>query len=105
MPTMPKDYYEVLSVSRTATSEEIKKSYRRLAREKHPDVNAHRRDEAEAEFKEIGEAYSVLSDDGKRSRYDQFGHAGVNGMPGGGGGGVDFGGGLGDLFEVFFNGG
>lgn len=102
---MPKDYYEVLNVSRTATAEEIKKSYRRLAREKHPDVNAHRRDEAEAEFKEIGEAYSVLSDDQKRTRYDQFGHAGVNGMPGGG---VDFGGmggGLGDLFEVFFNGG
>jgi molecular chaperone DnaJ len=101
MATMARDYYEILGVSREATADEIKKSYRRLAREKHPDVNAHRREEAEAEFKELGEAYAVLSDDQKRARYDRFGHEGVNGA-----GGVDFGsGGLGDIFDVFFGGG
>jgi molecular chaperone DnaJ len=95
-----RDYYEILNVSRTATQDEIKKAYRKMAREHHPDVNAHRRDEAEAAFKEIGEAYAVLSDEQKRARYDQYGHAGLNG------GDVDFSGvgGLGDLFEVFFNG-
>jgi molecular chaperone DnaJ len=97
---MTKDYYEVLGVERTASADEIKKAYRKLAREFHPDVNHHRREEAEARFKEIGEAYNVLSDDDKRARYDRFGAEGVNG--------VDFGGvgvgGLGDLFEVFFNG-
>jgi len=99
---MAKDYYETLGVSRTATTEEIKKSYRRLAREHHPDVNADRREEAEAQFKEIGEAYNVLSDDQKRARYDRYGEAGLNG----GGADVDFGnvGNLGDLFEVFFSG-
>jgi molecular chaperone DnaJ len=97
---MATDYYEVLGVSRTATADEIKKAYRRLAREHHPDVNAHRRDEAEAHFKEISEAYGVLSDEEKRARYDRFGPEGVNG------GGVDFSGvgGLGDIFEVFING-
>ena len=99
---MTKDYYEVLGVSRTASADEIKKAYRRLAREKHPDVNAHRREEAEAEFKEIGTAYAALSDEEKRARYDRFGPEGVNGPAGG----ADFsGGGLGDLFDVFFNGG
>ena len=99
---MAKDYYETLSVSRTATTEEIKKAYRRLAREHHPDVNAHRREEAEAHFKEIGEAYNVLSDEQKRARYDRYGEAGLNG----GGADVDFDnvGNLGDLFEVFFSG-
>lgn len=97
---MPKDYYEVLGVSRTATADEIKKAYRKLAREHHPDVNAHRRDEAESHFKEIGEAYNVLSDEDKRARYDRFGHAGLNGGDSDFGAGV---GGLGDLFEVFFS--
>lgn len=102
---MPRDYYEVLSVERTATAEEIRKSYRKLAREHHPDVNPHRQEEAEAMFKEIGEAYGVLSDEQKRARYDRFGHEGVSGGAGGPGG-VDFGAGvgLGDLFEVFFGG-
>lgn len=62
-----------------ASSTEIKTAYRKLARENHPDVNAHRRDEAEAAFKEIGEAYGVLSDEQKRAMYDQYGHAGMNG--------------------------
>src|SRR5687768_17372233 len=99
---MARDYYEVLGVSRTASDDEIKKAYRRLAREHHPDVNPDRRTEAEAQFKEVGEAYAVLSDEQKRAAYDRFGHAGVNG-----GAGVDFSGGaggLGDLFEVFFSG-
>jgi molecular chaperone DnaJ len=98
---MTRDYYEVLGVSRGASADEIKRAYRRLAREHHPDVNHDRRDEAEAQFKEIGEAYAVLSDPDKRARYDQYGHAGVNG----GGAGPDFGANLGDLFEVFFGGG
>lgn len=99
---MARDYYEVLSVERTASFEEIRRAYRKLAREQHPDVNANRREEAEAAFKEIGEAYSVLSDEQKRALYDQYGHAGLNG-------GADFSGGagvdLGDIFEVFFSGG
>ena len=97
---MTKDFYEVLGVERTATDDEIKKAYRRLAREHHPDVNAHRHDEAEAQFKEIGQAYGVLSDPQKRAQYDRFGEAGVNG-----GMGADFGGAvnLGDLFDLFAN--
>jgi molecular chaperone DnaJ len=99
---MPRDYYEVLGVARTASAEEIKRAYRRLAREHHPDVNHDRQAEAETLFKEIGEAYGVLSDDSKRAQYDRFGHEGVSGPADfGGGAGV---GGLGDLFEVFFNG-
>lgn len=99
---MPRDYYEVLGVARGASADEIKRAYRLLAREHHPDVNHDRRDDAEAQFKEIGEAYAVLSDQEKRARYDQFGHAGVNG---GGGAGPDIGANLGDIFEVFFGGG
>ncbi len=99
---MSRDYYEVLSIERTASFDEIKRAYRKLAREHHPDVNAHRREEAEAAFKEIGEAYAVLSDEQKRALYDQYGHAGLNG-------GADFSGGagvnIGDIFDVFFNGG
>jgi molecular chaperone DnaJ len=99
---MARDYYEVLGVSREASFDEIKRSYRRMAREHHPDVNAHRREEAEAHFKEIGEAYAVLSDEQKRGLYDRYGEAGLNG------GASDFGGagvGLNDIFEVFFGGG
>jgi molecular chaperone DnaJ len=99
---MARDYYEVLEVSREASFEEIKRAYRRKAREHHPDVNAHRREEAEAHFKEIGEAYAVLSDEQKRAVYDRYGEAGLNG------GAADFGGagvGLNDIFEVFFGGG
>lgn len=95
-----RDYYEVLGVGRGATLEEIKRSYRRLAREYHPDVN--KAGEAEERFKEIAEAYSVLSDSDKRSRYDRFGAEGLNG-------GADFSGfgamDMGDLLNQFFGGG
>jgi len=74
-----RDYYEVLGVTRTASADEIKRSYRRLAMKFHPDRNdGHAKSEAEAKFKECSEAYEVLSDETKRQRYDQFGHAGVS---------------------------
>ena len=79
--TTTRDYYEVLGVSREASGPEIKKAYRRLAIENHPDRNPNN-PEAEERFKEAAAAYSVLSDDDKRRRYDQFGHAGVGGQPG-----------------------
>ena len=95
-----RDYYEVLSVSRDATADTIKKAYRKLALKYHPDKNPNDK-EAEREFKEAAEAYSILSDRQKRSQYDQFGHAGV-GMGGGAGG---FGGGvhmnMDDIFSQF----
>jgi len=79
VPTAKRDYYEVLSVSKTASGEEIKRSYRRLAMKYHPDRNAGEgRAEAEIKFKECSEAYEVLSDETKRARYDQYGHAGVS---------------------------
>ncbi|MGH6740564.1 MAG: molecular chaperone DnaJ, partial [Bradyrhizobium sp.] len=79
-----RDYYEVLGVSRSATPEEIKKAYRRIAVQWHPDKNPDNKHEAEERFKEAAEAYSVLSDVNKRSQYDRFGHAGVSGAGGGG---------------------
>jgi molecular chaperone DnaJ len=104
-----RDYYEVLEVSKTATPEEIKKAYRKKAIQYHPDKNPGDK-AAEEKFKEAAEAYEVLSDENKRSRYDQFGHAGVGGAAGGG-----FGGGgftmddifarFGDLFSEGFGGG
>lgn len=98
-----RDYYEILGLDRNASDDDIKKSYRRLAKKYHPDVNTD--DTAEAKFKEASEAYQVLSDAQKRAKYDQFGHAGVdsNGFEGGFGG-FDFGG-VGDIFETFFGGG
>ena len=106
-----RDYYEVLGVDKTATDKEIKKAYRKLARKYHPDVvGEDEKEEATEKFKEISEAYAVLSDEDKRHRYDQFGHAGMEGFSqedifrnvnfedifqGFGGGGLD------DIFDMF----
>src|SRR2546423_14387734 len=78
--TTKRDYYEILGVARTADGEEIKRAYRRLAMKYHPDRTTENKADAEARFKECAEAYEVLSDETKRKRYDQFGHAGVAGM-------------------------
>ena len=78
-----KDYYEILGVDRNASAEEIKRAYRRLAKKYHPDLNKDNPKEAEEKFKEISEAYEVLSDPQKRANYDRFGHAGVDFGPGG----------------------
>ena len=107
-----RDYYEVLGVKKDASAEEIKKAYRKAAMKYHPDRNPGDK-EAEAKFKEAGEAYEVLSDDGKRQRYDQFGFAGVDPNFGAGGSGPYGAGGfggfggfddLGDIFGEFFGG-
>ncbi len=101
-----RDYYEILGVAREATDDEVKRSFRKLAQQWHPDVNTST--EADLRFKEINEAYQVLSDPQRRQAYDMFGHAGVGGAAGGG---FDpFGGfqggfqGFGDLFDAFFGG-
>ena len=97
-----RDYYEILGVTRTVTQADLKKAYRRMARQYHPDVN--REPNAEERFKEVQEAYDVLSDDQKRARYDRFGHAGVQNDGMGGFSGFE-GGGFGsvaDIFEEFF---
>lgn len=101
-----RDYYEVLGVARGASDEDIKKAFRKLAFQYHPDRN--KEADAEAKFKEINEAYSVLCDGNKRAAYDRFGHAGAAGGPFGEGAGgfEDFAGfgGLGEIFETFFGG-
>lgn len=103
MATTKRDYYEVLGLERTATTDEIKRAFRQKARQYHPDVN--KEEGAEAQFKEISEAYEVLVDDDKRSAYDRFGHAAVSGAGGAGGPGYDPFQGFGsfsDIFETFF---
>lgn len=116
-----RDYYEVLGVNKNATDDELKKAYRKLAKKYHPDANLNNKEEAEAKFKEVNEAYENLSDPQKRKMYDQFGHAGPQGFGGAGGpfggqGGYysyngsgfdgfgDFGD-LGDIFSSIFGGG
>jgi len=101
--TMPRDYYEVLGVPRNASQDEIKRAFRRLARQYHPDVSTEK--DAEERFKEINEAYRVLSDNEKRAAYDRFGHAGVSGGMGGFGGfGATGFPGFDEIFEEFFGG-
>lgn len=107
---MARDYYEVLGVDRNASQDEIKKAFRKKARQYHPDVNRDNPKEAEEKFKEANEAYEVLSDDTKKAQYDQYGHdaftqgggASAGGFQGGFGGQA---GGFGDIFDMFFGGG
>lgn len=100
-----RDYYEVLGIQQTASEEEIKVAYRRRAKECHPDLNQDDK-AAEQRFKEVNEAYEVLSDENKRARYDQFGHDGLGDMGGGGfGGGFSGFSGFDDIFSTFFGGG
>ena len=109
---MARDYYDILGVSKNATQDEIKKAFRKKARQYHPDVNKDNPKEAEAKFKEANEAYEVLSDETKKAQYDQFGHdafkqgggAGAGGFQGGFGGFGSQAGGFSDIFGDFFGG-
>lgn len=108
MAEQKRDYYEVLGVSKGATEDELKKAFRKLAKQYHPDLHPGDKD-CEEKFKEVNEAYEVLSDSEKRARYDQFGHAGVDPNYGGGAGAGGFGGfggfsDISDIFEGFFGG-
>ncbi|MGC5328458.1 molecular chaperone DnaJ [Brevibacillus sp. SYSU BS000544] len=100
---MKRDYYEVLGVGKDASEDDIKKAYRKLARQYHPDVN--KEENAEEKFKEVKEAYDVLSDTQKRAGYDRFGHQDPNQGFGGGGFDPNGMGGFGDIFDMFFGGG
>lgn len=107
MAPSKRDYYEILGVEKSASDADIKKAYRKLAKQYHPDVNQEDKS-AEAKFKEVNEAYEILSDPQKRGQYDRFGHAGVDPNAFAGGAGQGFGdfdfGGIGDIFESFFGG-
>ena len=103
MTTSKRDYYDVLNISRDASEEDIKKAFRKLALEFHPDRN--RSEGAEGRFKEVNEAYQILSDAKKRSDYDRFGHAAVGANGGRGFDGYENFGGFGDIFDAFFGGG
>lgn len=113
-----RDYYEVLGLSKGASEDEIKKAYRKLSKKYHPDIN--KEPDAEEKFKEVSEAYEILSDPQKRAAYDQYGHAGTDPNYGAGGAGGGFGGfggfsgggfsgggfgGFEDIFDSFFGGG
>ena len=115
-----RDYYEVLGVGKNATDDELKKAFRKLAKKYHPDANPDNKEEAERQFKEVNEAYEILSDKQKRQMYDQFGFDGPQGFNGQGGGYYSYGSGfdgfggfsdfgdfgdLGDIFSSFFGGG
>ena len=110
MAAEKRDYYEVLGVDKNASEDEIKRAYKKMARKYHPDLNPDNK-EAEEKFKEVNEAYEVLSDSDKKARYDQFGFAGVDSNYGAGAGGGAYGAGgfdfgdLGDIFGSFFGGG
>ena len=103
-----RDYYETLGIDKGANQDEIKKAYRKMAKQYHPDMNPGNA-EAEQKFKEVNEAYSVLSDEEKKSKYDQFGHAAFDSGAGGGYGASGFGGfdgfDMNDIFSSIFGGG
>ena len=103
MTTHKRDYYEALSVARGASDEDIKRAFRKLALEYHPDRN--KSDGAAEKFKEVNEAYQVLTDSTKRASYDRFGHAGLSQNGARGFDGFENFGGFGDIFEAFFGGG
>ena len=102
MATTERDLYQVLGVERGATDADIKRAFRKLAQQWHPDVNTD--PEAPARFKEASEAYQILSDPDRRQRYDMFGRAGVDGGAGGPGAGFEGFGGFSDIFDAFFGG-
>jgi molecular chaperone DnaJ len=102
MTTSKRDYYEVLDVERNATPEDLKKAFRKQALKFHPDRN--KEADASTRFKEVNEAYQVLSDPQRKAQYDQFGHAGMNGQAGRGFDGFEGFGGFGDIFDSFFGG-
>lgn len=97
-----RDYYEILGLSKDASEGDIKKAYRKVAKECHPDLNPNDK-EAEQRFKDASEAYEVLGNAEKKAQYDQYGHAGMNGQASGGFGGGFSGGGFGDIFEDIFD--